>query len=500
MKRLLTTLILFALILPVLATDYFVDPADPPGGDGSPDFPFNRIGDALLHATSSGDVVMCAAGNYNEGIDLWAYDPGPHNGVTVMGAGQGNSNLMGAVSFNLTNNAMVTDFTINNSVTLYCDIASVLSDCEVVGGAGISLVSGSSGVVTGCDIYENIVGVTCDSSAGTIDGCNIYRNVGSGILHTGSDASQSSGCNIYENGAEGILAEGSSTPSSNGNLIFENTTNGIHVEGSANLTSDSDTCEDNSQNGFYMEGSSQATISSLTSESNTMNGLYIEGSAYADTISNCTIEYNSLNGIWIDSSATASMTINNNTVSQNDQSGILFGLPALNSRVRPATTTASLASNSSAPASLSNGGYAPLALTVVLTNNTVSDNASAGIIFLANHTFKVENCTVQNNNTGVEVDGPNVDLGGGTQSSVGGNTFSGNTIFDFVMGYANNVYAKFCNWSTNAEGDMSGEHPDTVDIDEIFDHWEDGNMGYVMWDDFSGGAVEETTWGQLKAM
>ena len=47
---------------------------------------------------------------------------------------------------------------------------------------------------------------------------------------------------------------------------------------------------------------------------------------------------------------------------------------------------------------------------------------------------------------------------------------------------------------------MSGEHPDTVDIDEIFDHWENSSLGYVMWDDFSGGAVEETTWGQIKAL
>ncbi|MCD4732804.1 right-handed parallel beta-helix repeat-containing protein [bacterium] len=502
MKKLLTVLAIFAFILPAFAATYYVDPAYPPGGDGSVGWPFNTIGEALMYAISPGDVVTCAAGDYFECIDLQSGTPG-HDGVTVMGIGAGNSNVMDEVSFNGTNNAMVTGFTINDSVTFDGDTSSVLSNCEVFGVNGVSLVNGSSGVVSNCDIYANIVGVTCDSSAGTIDGCNIYQNVGSGIVHTGSDASQSAGCNIFENGADGILAEGSSTPTSNGNIIEDNTANGIHVEGSADMTSDGDICQTNQSNGFYMEGSSQATITSLTSQSNTMNGLYIEGSAYAGTISNSTIQQNTLNGIWIDSGATASMTLNNNTVSQNDQSGIVFGTPMKSSRVRPATTAVSLA-GASAPASLSNlgdGGYAPLALTIELDTLTVENNAGTGIVFNTNNTYKVWDCDIMGNDLGVAVGtGVNPDLGGGAQSSVGGNDISDNVTRDFVNNSASNVYAKLCNWTTSSETEMSGEHPDTVDVTLIDDYWENSSCGYVMWDDFGGGAVEETTWGQLKAM
>lgn len=494
MKRLLTTLVLFALVLPVLATDYFVDPAAPPGGDGSAPFPFNTIAEALAMVTS-GDSVMCAFGDYYEGIAL--YGPA-HDGVTVMGDGMGASRLHGAVTFNDVAGAAVMGFTIYNDVTM--DAGSpTLVDCEVTSGQGVSLLNGTTGVVSGCNILQNAVGITCDSSAGTIDSCEIYENSASGILHTGSDTSQSAGNDIHENGTDGIRAEDSSTPSSNGNIIDDNASNGIHVEGSANLTSDSDICENNSQNGFYMEGSSQATITSLTSESNTLNGLYIEGSAYAGTISNSTIQQNTMTGIWIYSSATASMTINNNTVSQNNQCGVQFGAPMKAHRI--SMPAASLAAGSS-PASLSNlndGGYEPLALTLVFTNNTINQNAVSGIVFNANHTYKVENCTVQNNDLGVVVDsGVNPDCGGGAQSSTGSNDFSDNTTRDFVNNSASNVYAKLCDWTASAEAEMSGEHPDTVDVTLIDDHWENSSWGYVMWDDFGGSAVEETTWGQIK--
>jgi|GEM_PF-3638765 len=502
MKKLLMVLAIFAFVLPAFAATYYVDPAYPPGGNGTPGWPFDTIGEALAYATSSGDTVVCAAGNYSEGIDLFTGTPG-HDGVTVMGAGQGISNIPGQVSFNQTDSAIVTGFTINNSVTFDGDTASVLSDCEVVGGSGISLISGSSGVVTGCDIHDNSVGVTCDNSAGAIDASSIYRSSGSGIVHTGSDASQSAGCDIYENGADGILAEGSSTPTSNGNIIENNTANGIHVEGSADMTSDGDICQTNQANGFYMEGSSQATISNLTSQTNTMNGLYIEGSAYAGTINNCTIQQNTLHGIWIDSGATASILIENTDASQNSQSGIVFGTPMKSGRVRPATTAVSLAGDS-APVSLSNlgdGGYAPLALTVELDTLTVENNSGTGMTFNDNNTYKVWDCDIMGNDLGVTIGtGANPDLGGGAQSSVGGNDISDNASRDFINNSASNVYAKNNDWTASAETEMSGEHPDTVDVTLIDDYWENSSWGYVMWDDFGGGAVEETTWGQLKAM
>jgi parallel beta-helix repeat protein len=497
MKRLLTTLFLFALVLPVLATDYFVDPAAPPGGDGSAPFPFNTIGAALANAINSGDNVICAEGDYYDNIAMQSGTPG-HDCVTVMGAGTGLSFSHGVVSFNGTDSATVMGFTIYNDVTFDADTASVLLDCEVNVSPGISFVNGSTGMASNCYIHQNSTGVTFDSSAATVDGCYILQNGGNGIEHTGSDASESGGCYIYENGADGILAEGSSTPTSSGNQIYENTANGIHVAGSADMTSDGDVCEDNFANGFYMEDSSQATITSLTSESNTLNGLYIEGSAYAGTISNCTIEQNTLNGIWIDSSATASMTINNNSVSQNDQHGIQFGFYSKSRQ--PITTTTSL-SNAlpDATNSLANSNYESTALTVDILLSSFSENGLYGMYFNANHTYKVENCTVQNNDLGVVVcSGVNPDLGGGAQSSAGSNDFSDNTTRDFVNNSASNVYAKLCDWTASAEAEMSGEHPDTVDVTLIDDHWEDSSWGYVMWDDFGGGAVEETTWGQIK--
>jgi len=496
MKKLLTILAIFTLVLPAFAATYYVDPAYPPGGDGSAGWPFSTIGMALNLATSSGDNVICAAGDYSEGIDLYSGTPG-HDGVTVMGAGQGSSNIPGPVSFNGTSNATITGFTINNSVTFDADTASILTDCEVVGGTGISLINGSTGVVSSCNINNNSIGVTCDSSAGMIDGSTIEYNSGSGILHTGSDASQSAGNTIQYNGADGILAEGSSTPTSNGNVIENNTANGIHVEGSADMTSDGDICQTNQANGFYMEGSSQATISNLTSQTNTMNGLYIEGSAYAGTINNCTIQQNTLHGIWIDSGATATMLIDNTDASQNSENGVVFGMPMKSSRVLPSTAT--ISAEASAPASLSNGGYAPLALTIELDSLTVEDNAIVGIVFNTNNTYKVWDCDIMGNDVGVSVGtGVNPDLGGGAQSSTGGNDISDNAGRDFINNSASNVYAKLCDWTTSSETEMSGEHPDTVDVTLIDDYWENSSCGYVMWDDFGGGAVEETTWGQIK--
>jgi hypothetical protein len=86
------------LTIPAASATYHVDPSAEPGGDGSASWPFDRLNYAS-EAASFGDTILLAAGVYRETLPI-SVDGHPrkailllHDGVTVIGAGRGQTVL-----------------------------------------------------------------------------------------------------------------------------------------------------------------------------------------------------------------------------------------------------------------------------------------------------------------------------------------------------------------------------------------------------------------------
>jgi Protein of unknown function (DUF1565) len=114
----------------------------------------------------------------------------------------------------------------------------------------------------------------------------------------------------------------------------------------------------------------------------------------------------------------------------------------------------------------------------VLRNCTVS-GFFTGLFFNSSSDAKVENCTIEGNEDGIELccldsenSNPNPDLGGGARGSAGGNSIRNNLGHGLENGTVNTVYAKFNTWS---------HHPPTVGPQSGGDIYNQGT-GSVIWE------------------
>jgi hypothetical protein len=136
----------------------------------------------------------------------------------------------------------------------------------------------------------------------------------------------------------------------------------------------------------------------------------------------------------------------------------------------------------------------------IISNNNINNNNENGINF-NNSTIKVNDNILSNNlGYGIRIIGDLYpDLGGGSLSSPGNNTISGNGTYEVYNESPNNIYAKYNHWDDQSEGEMAGGYYNTVDVTRIWDKWEDGSKGYVMWSDPYPTKTATPSLGMLKA-
>jgi len=497
MKRMLIILYLVCLVLGAAATDWYVDSQAPPGGDGTPGNPFRYIDEALAVAGPS-DTINCADGNYpsltlndtesvliqamggNAVIDSWVYMNAPGGDVTLSG------------------------FTIQYGGVIIEDTACaaggyVLDNCEVYQGYGIEINEAVNSVPTiqDCRITYDDTGIICNGSAAVINNCVISYNTNAGLHHhdTGfPDTSSVADCDIHDNGTGGVIAEGACAPSYSDNDIHDNTGNGIRLRDTAELTIEGDTLSDN-ENGLLLEDDSSATVVELVADENQENGLLVKDNAAVHSVSASAFRNNDANGLWFNSTTSTDLIVDSVDCTGNAANGLLFGAQPTGG---PAGNPA-LHSGDAAPRAITVEPR-PAAQSVQISACNLSGNTATGLLINAAGDYTIENCDLTGNDIGAYVGaGCEPDFGGGDQSSSGGNDFADADSFDFVNMSSADVYAKNCDWSASAEGEMDGEYPDTVDIEEIEDYWEDDARGYVMWDDFSDEGTDSLSWGAMKA-
>jgi parallel beta-helix repeat protein len=496
MKRMLIVLCLACLVLGAAATDWYVDPQAPPGGDGTPGNPFRYIDEALAVA-GPGDTINCADGNYP------ALTLNDTESVLIQAMG-GNAVIDGFVFMEPPGgDVTLSGFTIENSGVIVNDTACaaggyVLDNCEVYQGYGIEINEAVNSVPTiqDCRITHCDNGINCKGSAAVISNCEISYNINAGLNHHDTsfpDTSSIANCDIHHNGTGGVIAEGACAPSYSDNDIHDNTANGIRLRDTAELTIEGGTLSDN-ENGLLLEDDSSATIMELVANENQENGLLVTGNAAVQSVSSSAFRYNDNNGVWFNSTTSMDLVLDSVDSTGNAANGLLLGAQPTGG---PAGNPA-LHSGDAAPRTIP-AEPRPAAQSVQISACDLSGNTATGLLINAAGDYTIEDCDLTDNDIGAYVGaGCEPDFGGGDQSSAGGNDFADADSFDFVNMSSADIYAKNCDWSASAEGEMDGEYPDTVDIEEIEDYWEDDTRGYVMWDDFS---TEETTplsWGALK--
>jgi hypothetical protein len=106
------------------------------------------------------------------------------------------------------------------------------------------------------------------------------------------------------------------------------------------------------------------------------------------------------------------------------------------------------------------------------------------------------NVVADNAGHGAYITGGNPDLG--TPGDPGLNTFAGNKSgYDVYNASSENIPAYGNTWDPGSEAEMKGKTWQEVNVTRIYDHWDNPNVGYVMWDEPV--AVEPASLGRIKA-
>ncbi|NIT36311.1 MAG: hypothetical protein GTN49_07400 [candidate division Zixibacteria bacterium] len=141
--------------------------------------------------------------------------------------------------------------------------------------------------------------------------------------------------------------------------------------------------------------------------------------------------------------------------------------------------------------------YTLLGSSVKVERNDVSDNAGAGLELLGPRIFLKDNVVRDNGGHGVYITEGAPDLG--TPTDPGGNTFAGSKSgYDVYNASSENIPAYGDTWDPQSEAEMEGKTWQDVNVTRIYDHWDDPNVGYVMWSEPMSG-VAPASLGQIKA-
>jgi len=285
-RTFLSVIVILVAFATASATDWYVDAAAAPGGNGSAANPFQKVGDAVGVA-SSGDRVLVAAGTYKETLNLatdltilgdpgggtiikrmklhvsivtasgpnlvWLQDLTLTNGDATFGGGIENSATLIGVRLrvqNCTVAAVVSDAGgggIDNSGTLVL-WNSVVDSCVAafvpLGGTNFSTYGGAIRNVGTLRLFDTTISnnsaFTAFPANGTANGGGIYST---GVLHVVNSTISQNWCDTFFNGSSGggiCVAAGSawiesSTVAMN-YLLGGKTSYGAGIRGNADVT------------------------------------------------------------------------------------------------------------------------------------------------------------------------------------------------------------------------------------------------------------------------
>lgn len=134
---------------------------------------------------------------------------------------------------------------------------------------------------------------------------------------------------------------------------------------------------------------------------------------------------------------------------------------------------------------------------ITITNNAVTENHGPGVAVAGVRIKLRDNVIKDNAGHGVYIAEGNPDLG--TPTDPGGNTFAGNKSgYDVYNASSESVPAVGNTWDPQSEQEMEGKTWQEVNVTRIYDHWDDPNVGYVMWSEPMLG-VAPASLGQIKA-
>ena len=278
MNKVFTTSIIICMMLIAsiaLGKDIYVDDDADPGGNGSPEYPFQYIQDGIDVALP-GDRVLVAEGTYEENITLNKGSVkviGDGADVTTITASSGDVVTADGVGFRTSISRFTIDGQGSNNDGIYCYSSSPT----------ISNVTISN---TGDD------GIYCYSSSPAISNMTISNAGGNGIYCNDSSSPTISDITISNAGNRGIYCDKSLSTISN--VTISNAGGGIYCY-SSSLTISDVTISDARYGGIYCENSSPTTISDVTISGAGGDGIYCYSSS--PTISDVTISNAGDNGI-----------------------------------------------------------------------------------------------------------------------------------------------------------------------------------------------------------
>jgi hypothetical protein len=132
-----------------------------------------------------------------------------------------------------------------------------------------------------------------------------------------------------------------------------------------------------------------------------------------------------------------------------------------------------------------------------IVNNVLTANVGMAMS-VGGYNIKLRGNVVKDNDDyGVCITGGDPDLG--TPGDPGGNTFAGNKSgYDVYNASPEDIAAVGNTWDPQAEAEMKGKTWQEVNVTRIYDHWDDPNVGYVMWSEPILG-VAPASLGRIKA-
>jgi hypothetical protein len=134
---------------------------------------------------------------------------------------------------------------------------------------------------------------------------------------------------------------------------------------------------------------------------------------------------------------------------------------------------------------------------VIIDNNLVIMNQVYGIKTAGPRIYLNGNVVKDNYGHGVYIENGAPDLG--TPAEPGSNTFAGNKSgYDVYNASSENIPAYGNTWDPQSEAEMKGKTWQEVNVTRIYDHWDDPDVGYVMWSEPMLG-VAPASLGRIKA-
>jgi len=217
-------LVLLALPSLAFATQWTVDVSAAPGGNGSPQKPFNTL-NQVLPVLATGDTVLVHTGTYNETVNFWQVQQGSGSRTTIKAA-PGASPIIdggGSATFVLqageTAQMTFEGLTVRNAT-----------------GVGIMFHKASGGQVVSCTTQNVGVGVNFYySNSGEVTGSDLFG----GVAGKASDGITVKSCKIHDGKVNGLYLHADSKNCSYvGNVVHNNTPNNIYIDTASNMTVD----------------------------------------------------------------------------------------------------------------------------------------------------------------------------------------------------------------------------------------------------------------------